>query len=126
MQLLTPSELHARFDWLNTDDLAGASLGLADEGWFDAYALLQGFRRKARSLGVEERIGEVVGLERDGATLAGVRLADGSVIDAGWVGTRPARARRRLPAWPASSCPFDHGSDTSTTWRRRSASARRH
>src|SRR5688500_7833041 len=51
VQLLTPSELHARFDWLNTDDLAGASLGLADEGWFDAYALLQGFRRKARSLG---------------------------------------------------------------------------
>ena len=85
VQLLSPSELHARFEWLNTDDLAGASLGLADEGWFDAYALLQGFRRKARSLGVEERIGEVVGLERDGAALSGVRLADGSQIDAGWV-----------------------------------------
>ncbi len=85
VQLLSPSELHARFEWLNTDDLAGASLGLADEGWFDAYALLQGFRRKARSLGVEERIGEVVGLERDGAALSGVRLADGSLIDAGWV-----------------------------------------
>ena len=91
---LRPS-CHARFDWLNTDDLAGASLGLADEGWFDAYALLQGFRRKARSLGVEERIGEVVGLERDGATLTGVRLADGSVIGADWVGERGRSARGR-------------------------------
>ena len=83
--LLTPAELKARFDWITVDDLAGASLGLSDEGWFDAYALLQGFRRKAKSLGVEERIGEVVGLERDGDRLSGVRLADGSVIEADWV-----------------------------------------
>ena len=58
--LLTPMELHARFPWMNVDDLAGGSLGLADEGWFDAYALLQAFRRKARSLGVEEVTGEVL------------------------------------------------------------------
>ena len=83
--LLTPSDLLARFDWLRTDDLAGGSLGLADEGWFDAYALLQGFRRRARSLGVEERIGEVVGLERDGSRIRGVQLADGTSIEAGWV-----------------------------------------
>ena len=36
--LLTPAELRRRFDWIHADDLAGASLGLADEGWFDAYA----------------------------------------------------------------------------------------
>jgi glycine/D-amino acid oxidase-like deaminating enzyme len=83
--LLDPAELHARFDWLTTDDLGGASLGLAGEGWFDAYALLQGFRRKARSLGVEERVGEVVELERAGDRLSGVRLADGSSIGADWV-----------------------------------------
>jgi FAD-dependent oxidoreductase domain-containing protein 1 len=83
--LLTPAELKARFAWLTTDDLAGASLGLSDEGWFDAHALLQGFRRKARSLGVEERIGEVVGFKRDGDRLRGLRLADGSIIEADWV-----------------------------------------
>jgi len=83
--LLDRAELRARFPWLHTDDLAGGSLGLADEGWFDAYALLQGFRRRARSLGVEERIGEVVGLDRDGDRLVGVRLADGGVIGAEWV-----------------------------------------
>src|SRR5688572_2225979 len=83
--LLTPGELRRRFAWLTTDDLAGGSLGLSDEGWFDAHALLQGFRRKARSLGVEERLGEVVGLEADGDRLRRVRLADGSVIEADWV-----------------------------------------
>jgi len=83
--LLTPAELRHRFPWITVDDLAGASLGLSDEGWFDAYALLQGFRRRARWLGVEERIGEVVGLERDGDRLRGVRMADGSVIEADWI-----------------------------------------
>jgi sarcosine oxidase len=83
--LLTPSELQARFGWLNVDDLAGGSLGLADEGWFDAYALLQGFRRKARSLGVVERVGDVVAIERDGDRAIGVRLADGATIAAEWV-----------------------------------------
>jgi sarcosine oxidase len=110
--LLTPAELRSRFDWLQTDDLAGGSLGLADEGWFDAYALLQGFRRRARSLGVEERIGEVVALDRDGDRITGVRLADGGCMGADWVinaaGPRaadvasmagvdlPVRSRKRL------------------------------
>ena len=83
--LLTPSELVRRFDWINADDLAGASLGLSGEGWFDAHALLQGFRRKARSLGVVERAGEVVSLERDGERIGSVRLADGTSIAADWV-----------------------------------------
>ena len=85
VRLLDPAELRSRFDWLNVDDLAGGSLGLSDEGWFDAHALLQGFRRRARSLGVAERVGEVIGLERDGNRLTGVRLADGEVIGADWV-----------------------------------------
>lgn len=83
--LLTPTDLRARFAWLNVEDLAGGSFGLSGEGWFDAYALLQGFRRKARSLGVEERTGEVVALERDGHRIGLVRLADGTEIEAGLV-----------------------------------------
>jgi FAD-dependent oxidoreductase domain-containing protein 1 len=78
--LLDPEELHARFPWMRTDDLGGGSLGLADEGWFDAYALLQAFRRKARSLGVTYIEGNVTAIERDGSTLSGVRLADGRRI----------------------------------------------
>jgi FAD-dependent oxidoreductase domain-containing protein 1 len=83
--LLTPMELQTRFPWMNTDDVVGGSLGLADEGWFDAYALLQAFRRKARSLGAEEVAGEVVEIERDGDRATGVRLADGRRITADWV-----------------------------------------
>jgi FAD-dependent oxidoreductase domain-containing protein 1 len=75
--LLDPDELRARFPWMRTDDLAGGSLGLADEGWFDAYALLQAFRRKARWLGAEYVEGTVVAIEREGLNLTGVRLADG-------------------------------------------------
>jgi FAD-dependent oxidoreductase domain-containing protein 1 len=85
VELLTAAELKARFDWLETGDLAAGSLGLAGEGWFDAYALLQGFRRKARSLGVVERVGEVVEVLRDGDRVGGVRLADDSEISADWV-----------------------------------------
>ena len=83
--LLDPVALRRRFGWMNTDDLAAGSLGLADEGWFDAHALLQAFRRKARSLGVAYLAGEVVAVERDGTSVRGVRLADGSALDAGVV-----------------------------------------
>jgi sarcosine oxidase len=83
--LLSPMELQARFPWMHVEDLAGASLGLSDEGWFDAYALLQAFGRKARSLGVEYLAGEVVGLEREDGRLAGVRLAGGGVLHADWI-----------------------------------------
>src|SRR6266513_1118915 len=75
--LLSPQELHTRFPWMETDDLAGGSLGLSDEGWFDAYALLQAFRAKARSLGVEYVAGEVTGVECSDGRVAGVRCKDG-------------------------------------------------
>ncbi len=83
--LLSPAELTRRFTWINADDLAGASIGLADEGWFDAYALLQGFRRRGRSLGVTELVGEVVGIDLDGDRAAVVHLADGGRIETTWV-----------------------------------------
>lgn len=112
--LLTPAELRARFPWLRVDDLAGGSLGLADEGWFDAYALLQAFRRKARSLGVDEVPGEVVEIERSGGRATGVRLADGSQIEADWVvnaagpraGGVAAMAGLQLPVSPRKRMVF--------------------
>jgi sarcosine oxidase len=83
--LLDPGELRRRFPWMSVDDLAGGSLGLSDEGWFDAHALLQAFRRRARALGVEYLAGEVVAVERDGSDVRGVRLADGRRLEAGVV-----------------------------------------
>lgn len=112
--LLTPAEIQARFPWMQVDDLAGGSLGLADEGWFDAYALLQAFRAKARSLGVEEVTGEVVEVERSGGRATGVRLADGRHIEADWVvnaagpraGGVAGMAGLRLPVSPRKRMVF--------------------
>jgi FAD-dependent oxidoreductase domain-containing protein 1 len=84
-ELLDPDALRRRFGWLRTDDLAGGSLGLSGEGWFDAHALLQSFRRKARSLGVEYVAGAVTGIGVRGSRVEGVRLADGTRIETGLV-----------------------------------------
>lgn len=83
--LLGPMELRQRYPWMNTEGIAAGSLGLANEGWFDAYALLQAFRTRARSLGVAYETGEVTAVLRDGDHVSGVRLADGREIAASWV-----------------------------------------
>jgi sarcosine oxidase len=59
------------------------SLGLANEGGLDPYALLQAFRRKARSLGVAYLKDEVVGIERTGHRVTAVKLASGGRIACG-------------------------------------------
>ena len=83
VQLLDPTALHERFDWLRCDDLAGASLGLRGEGWLDAYSLMSAFKRKAQSLGATYRQARVARLQREGRRLAGVALADGTRIGCG-------------------------------------------
>jgi len=45
--------LGEKFPWLQTDDLSSGCHGLTGEGWFDGYGLMQAFRKKARSLGVD-------------------------------------------------------------------------
>ncbi|NXR38092.1 FXRD1 protein, partial [Zosterops hypoxanthus] len=59
--LLSPTQLKMKFPWMNTEDVAVASYGLEDEGWFDPWTLLNAFRRKAISLGVQSCSGEVRG-----------------------------------------------------------------
>jgi FAD-dependent oxidoreductase domain-containing protein 1 len=83
--LLDPAGLRERFPWLNTEDLAGGAYGLANEGWTDPYSLLQAFRRKAISLGVRYLKDEATGLERGGARIVAVALADGERIACGAV-----------------------------------------
>jgi len=81
--LLEPKELKQRFPWLNTDGIVLGSLGIKDEGWFDGYGLLQAFRKKARSLGVEYIAQEVVAIERKGRRIDAVKLGDGTRIACG-------------------------------------------
>ncbi|NXQ35858.1 FXRD1 protein, partial [Alaudala cheleensis] len=59
--LLSPTQLKTKFPWINTEDVAVASYGLEDEGWFDPWTLLTALRRKAISMGVQSCPGEVRG-----------------------------------------------------------------
>ena len=109
MALLPPEDLAARFPWLRTSDLAGGSLGLADEGWIDPYALLQAFRRKASSLGAKFIADEVTGFDLRDGRVHGARLARAGttlVIDAPCrLENAPGEARRRAWLEPSEETP---------------------
>ena len=81
--LLDHTALAQRFPWLNTDGLEGGSFGLKNEGWIDPYALLQAFRRKARSLGVVYAKDEIVDVERHGNRVVAVQLAEAGRVACG-------------------------------------------
>lgn len=78
--LLNQDALKQKFPWLNVDDLAIGSLGLSGEGWFDGYALLMAFRRKARSQGVTYLQADAQGFEHEKGRVTGVCLQNGTVI----------------------------------------------
>lgn len=77
VRLLDNNELKRKFSWLNTTDLHSGCIGESNEGWFDPWSLLQGFRKKAISLGVEyvELEANRIVLQQDGQ-VAGVELQD--------------------------------------------------
>lgn len=97
--LLDAAELKRTFPWLETSDLAIGSYGVSGEGWFDGYGLMQAFRAKARSLGVEYRKGRVTGVEIASGRVTGVTLEDGSRIGcAALVNAAGASGARALSA----------------------------
>ncbi|MCH7794952.1 MAG: FAD-binding oxidoreductase [Proteobacteria bacterium] len=106
--VLEPAELAERFPWLNLDGLAGAGCGLANEGWFDPSALLHGFRRKARALGVTYVKDEVVSVEVSRGRVTGLGLRAGGRLDCGTLvnaagpqaGALAALAGAALPVGP--------------------------
>ena len=108
-------ELTARFPWLLSDGLAGGFLGLENEGWLDPYALLQAFRRKAISLGVNVIRDEVTGLRCRANRITEVALKSGASVTPGVVlnaaGARDATGLAagigvELPVEPRMRCAF--------------------
>ncbi|SFQ28242.1 Glycine/D-amino acid oxidase [Roseivivax halotolerans] len=82
--VLDRSDLSKRFELLNADDLAGGTIGLSGEGWFDPWAMLSEARARAREGGVSYLRGEARSIEgRDGA-VTGVALADGTRLPCDW------------------------------------------
>ncbi|AWO99705.1 putative FAD-dependent oxidoreductase domain-containing protein 1 [Scophthalmus maximus] len=78
VSLLSPTQLKEKFPWLNTDDVALASYGLENEGWFDPWTLLNAFRRKAMSMGVIQSCGEVIDFKY---TINAMKSADGEDME---------------------------------------------
>ncbi|MFQ5784536.1 MAG: NAD(P)/FAD-dependent oxidoreductase [Alphaproteobacteria bacterium] len=79
VDILDRAEIKARFPSLNLDDIDAGSFGRED-GWIDPYAALQGFRRKAKSLGAVYRADEAVGIETVGDRVEAVRLKSGETL----------------------------------------------
>jgi len=82
--LVPPSDLSARFPWLNVADIEIGSLGFSGEGWFDGPALHAEVLRRARAQGARLIEGEARGFKRDAnGRIGAVLLADGSSIECG-------------------------------------------
>ncbi len=82
-ELLDPGGLKARFPWLSTDGIAAGAFGTRDEGWTDAWSLMNAFRKKAASRGAIVVNDTVTGLEMSGRRVVGVRLAGGETLACG-------------------------------------------
>ena len=107
--MLEPPELETKFPWLNTSD--GLQLGVfgqTGEGWFDPWALLHGFRRKALSMGVEyvedDCSGFVVDKDTNKVTAVQTKKGDtmrcGAVVNAAGAWATRVCEMAGIPHWP--------------------------
>jgi glycine/D-amino acid oxidase-like deaminating enzyme len=84
-ELVEPDEIARRFPWMSVEGIACAGWGRSGEGWLDPHGLMNTFRAGARAKGVTYVADEVVGLEKDGRRVTGVKLKSGESIAAGMV-----------------------------------------
>jgi FAD-dependent oxidoreductase domain-containing protein 1 len=103
--LMNRADLAGRFGWLHTADLALGSLGLSGEGWFDGYALLMAFARKARRQGARYVTADVCAMAIDGKRVTEVALSDGSRIRCDHVVNAAGPWARRVAAMAAVELP---------------------
>jgi glycine/D-amino acid oxidase-like deaminating enzyme len=102
----TPDQIQARYPLYEPGDLEG-TFGPQD-GQFDAYAVLMGYRAKARAQGADYLQEEVKALVSDGGRMTGVRLASGDTLNAdvvvncagAWCTDLAETAGVRLPVQP--------------------------
>jgi len=88
-------------------DAVGGTFG-AQDGHFDAYAVLMGYKKKARSLGAAFITGEVTEITADNQRIAGVRLASGDTLSSGvvinctgaWAADTAATVGVKIPVQP--------------------------
>lgn len=106
-ELLDVAALRSRFPSIGTDDLALACYS-PEDGWIDPFSALQGFRRKAKSLGVTYIDTRVTGLSIRQQRVTEAHLAQGERIQAdvfvnaagAWAAEIAAMAGVKLPVKP--------------------------
>jgi len=99
-RFMDPEQLKQTFPWIDTTSIAGAAITGSGEGWFDAYALLQAFKRRARASGVEYLSDEATSIVQRGASEVEVRLQSGETLNAEWC---VIAAGTRAPAFAAAN-----------------------
>ncbi|WP_256752985.1 FAD-dependent oxidoreductase [Mesorhizobium sp. Mes31] len=102
---LEPGPLKERFPWLNVDDLGGGSWGSREEGWFDSMGLMNGFRRAARTSGVEYIDNAVTGLDIADGRVISARLATGQTIACGTLVNAAGPRAQQVAAMAGLSIP---------------------
>lgn len=70
----SPKEIEEHYPLYETSPFFGGTFG-AKDGYLDAYAVLMGYKTKARSLGAEYIADEVTEIMKSGCRVSGVRLA---------------------------------------------------
>ncbi|MEM8652879.1 MAG: FAD-binding oxidoreductase [Pseudomonadota bacterium] len=86
-QLMTPEQILENYPFYNVEDIVLGSINLVDEGFWDATAVFDWWRRQARERGVEFISNEVIGMSRDASEnrIESVTLKSGEVIHCGQV-----------------------------------------
>ncbi len=102
-----PAAIAERFPWLHTEDLACATLGLANEGWFDAYSLLRAVREEAIAAGARYLADDATGIDLAGDTATSVRTAKHERIAAGHVVIAAGRHAGRVAAMAGIPLPIE-------------------
>ncbi len=93
--IMTPAQIAAAYPFYNVDGIVCGSHNPIGEGWFDSGTVFDWWRRQARRNGVEFVTDEVVGIDRRGDTVTGVKLASGGRAGCGALvnATGPRAAR---------------------------------
>ncbi|UCH21913.1 MAG: FAD-binding oxidoreductase [Deltaproteobacteria bacterium] len=78
------AQIKEHYPLFKTDDLAGGTFGQMD-GYLDAYAVLMGYKTKAKYLGAEYINDEVIEVTTSGGRVSGVRLGAGEGLTSKYI-----------------------------------------
>ncbi|MSP82174.1 MAG: FAD-binding oxidoreductase [Alphaproteobacteria bacterium] len=106
VELLDAAGLKAKYPSMVLDGIALGSFGRED-GWMDPHTILQGFRRKTRSLGVTFVADTVTDVARAGSKVTGVAVASGAHLGAGVVVNTAGAWSREICAMVGMALPVE-------------------